>query len=336
MPIPFLLIGALIAVGAGGVGAGAKGAVKMSQANQIIKEEKEQYDKKKEQFERTEKKCNITLEKLGTLKIDVWRDFELFTKAFERIKNKPQYSGTAANDKYSLPTTELNDIKKVSIAAVKALGASVLAAGAGGALAGGAISGVAAFGVASTGTAIASLSGVAATNATFAAIGGGSLASGGLGIAGGTAILGGMVAAPALAVAGVFMLIKGNSSMDKANEVKQEVATAIKSLNKSIKFLNDLNEACKSMFCELNILHKLYINKVRELSTLTDSKDNFILFTEEERYLLETNILLVKLLKTLTQVEILRMKNDNEQFVDTATVNEAVNNAKKACETMVA
>jgi len=55
------------------------------------------------------------------------------------------------------------------------------------------------FGTASTGTAIANLSGAAASNAMWAAIGGGSLASGGLGIAGGVAIL----SAGTLTVAGI-------------------------------------------------------------------------------------------------------------------------------------
>jgi hypothetical protein len=47
----------------------------------------------------------------------------------------------------------------------------------------GAWSGAMAFGAASTGTAISALSGIAATNATLAFLGGGSLAAGGLGIA---------------------------------------------------------------------------------------------------------------------------------------------------------
>ncbi|WP_351078154.1 hypothetical protein [Shewanella sp. CAL98-MNA-CIBAN-0140] len=51
-------------------------------------------------------------------------------------------------------------------------------------------------GSASTGTAISSLSGVAATNATLAWFGGGSLATGGAGMAGGFWVLGGIVAAP--------------------------------------------------------------------------------------------------------------------------------------------
>lgn len=55
------------------------------------------------------------------------------------------------------------------------------------------------LGSASTGTALSSLTGAAYWNATLAAFGGGSLATGGLGIAGGTVVLGGLVALPALA-----------------------------------------------------------------------------------------------------------------------------------------
>lgn len=97
--------------------------------------------------------------------------------------------------------------------------ANVLAGGAGGAAAGAAIGGAAAygtfmaavsFGSASTGTAIAGLSGVAASNAALALLGGGTLAAGGAGIAGGTLFLTSIVATPAvlLAVGGLAWMIK--------------------------------------------------------------------------------------------------------------------------------
>lgn len=89
------------------------------------------------------------------------------------------------------------------------------------------------FATASTGTAIASLSGAAATNATLAFFGGGSLAAGGLGIAGGTAVLGGLVAGPALAVIGFVVGSKASANLDnaysnlsKAEEFKEEMNTA--------------------------------------------------------------------------------------------------------------
>lgn len=87
----------------------------------------------------------------------------------------------------------------------------------------GAYSGAVAFGTASTGTAIATLSGAAASNATLAFLGGGTLAAGGLGVAGGAMILGGLVAAPALAVLGLFM---GSSASKNLSRARSNMAKA--------------------------------------------------------------------------------------------------------------
>lgn len=96
----------------------------------------------------------------------------------------------------------------------------------------GAYGGAMTFGAASTGTAIASLSGAAATNATLAFLGGGSLAAGGLGVAGGTMVLGGLVAGPALAVLGFTLSAKASANLDnarsnlaKAREIAESLAT---------------------------------------------------------------------------------------------------------------
>ena len=62
----------------------------------------------------------------------------------------------------------------------------------------GCIWGVMALGTASTGAAIGGLTGVAATNATLAWLGGGALAAGGGGMALGSMVLGGIIAGPAL------------------------------------------------------------------------------------------------------------------------------------------
>lgn len=71
---------------------------------------------------------------------------------------------------------------------------------------------VAAYGTASTGTAISTLSGIAAYNATMASLGGGSLATGGMGILGGGAVMGGV----AIAVTGAVYI--GFRIYDKKQE----------------------------------------------------------------------------------------------------------------------
>ncbi|MEV6422839.1 helix-turn-helix transcriptional regulator [Streptomyces sp. NPDC051662] len=112
---------------------------------------------------------------------------------------------------------------------------------AGGAAAYGAFTAAALFGTASTGAAISTLSGVAATNATLALLGGGTLAAGGAGMAGGILLLTGMVAAPvaALAAAG-FYVVKQRRNKKEELRLRTEVEAAEAALNQSQKGFDTL------------------------------------------------------------------------------------------------
>lgn len=112
-----------------------------------------------------------------------------------------------------------------------------LAAGTGGVAAGTAVGGAAAygtfvaaaaFGTASTGAAISGLSGIAATNATLALLGGGTLAAGGAGIAGGTMVLAGIVAAPTVVLfaGGLAWMAKRNRKQRQEFDAQLEEAEA--------------------------------------------------------------------------------------------------------------
>jgi hypothetical protein len=83
--------------------------------------------------------------------------------------------------------------------------AGVVGAGASAVATTGAMAAVGAYGTASTGTAIASLSGAAAQNATLAWFGGGAASAGGFGTAGGVVVLTAGVAIVAIAVTAVVM-----------------------------------------------------------------------------------------------------------------------------------
>lgn len=102
----------------------------------------------------------------------------------------------------------------------------VLSAGFGGMVGGsmalGAWAIVSAIGTASTGTAIGTLSGVAATNATLAWFGGGALAAGGAGMSGGMLVLGGIVAAPIIYFAAKGAWTKARAFQDQEVLVAQE------------------------------------------------------------------------------------------------------------------
>lgn len=107
----------------------------------------------------------------------------------------------------------------------------------GAAVAFGAYNGTILLASASTGTAISTLSGVAATNATLAWLGGGSIAAGGGGMALGTLVLGGLVAAPALAIFGYFIGSKGEEAL----------ANAQSNLEKANSFADSMNKVCDQL-----------------------------------------------------------------------------------------
>ena len=110
------------------------------------------------------------------------------------------------------------------------LGAGALGGGAGAAVGAGAATvtymTVASIATASTGAAISALSGAAATSATLAAIGGGSLAAGGLGIAGGTAMLTGIVTIPVLLVATGAVVASGGRILEKQRAAERKIERA--------------------------------------------------------------------------------------------------------------
>ncbi|MFW9604166.1 MAG: hypothetical protein ACMV0F_04365, partial [Trichlorobacter sp.] len=124
------------------------------------------------------------------------------------------------------------------------------------------------FGTASTGTAIGSLTGAAATNATLAYLGGGAAAMGGGGMVAGTAVLGGLVALPALILTGVFSHVSANKKIKEIEEKEYEIIQATEDCEKallsfdliskrSIEITTALDKARSAFEIELN---KIYLS----------------------------------------------------------------------------
>ncbi|MER6347207.1 helix-turn-helix domain-containing protein [Streptomyces sp. NPDC001595] len=136
-------------------------------------------------------------------------------------------------------------------------------AAAGGAAAYGAFTAAALFGTASTGAAISTLSGVAATNATLALLGGGTLAAGGAGMAGGALLLTGMVAAPAAALAAAgFYVLRQRRNKKEEERLRTEVEAAEAALDQSQQgfdiMVDVLHRATATMeYVELHGTHAL-------------------------------------------------------------------------------
>jgi hypothetical protein len=123
---------------------------------------------------------------------------------------------------------------------------------------------VSTFGAASTGAAIAQLSGVAASNATLAWFGGGSLAAGGAGMSGGALVLGGLVAIPLVVIAA-----KGTHS--KAKEVEDEtikVDEATKKLKEQIDAMIEMMPFVLSKKEEADVVCSAFIEKMTSLRNI--------------------------------------------------------------------
>ena len=158
---------------------------------------------------------------LQELRLAIWKEeMGEFVELFDKIKNV-ELVGKLENcsDTY-IPDVkeEIKAIQEYSISA----GGTLKVAGSAVSLAAGGIAGVVAWngamalGTASTGATIAGLTGAAATNATLAWFGGGSLVAGGGGMAAGAVVLGIIGFVPVVAVASGVSLIMSRWKLSKA------------------------------------------------------------------------------------------------------------------------
>ncbi len=228
MPLPILFIGIIAATGATGAGAGIKAGFDQHKAKLLNNNSNDRLETSAYRLENARLQCRDALEALGKEKLFVLNgSMQRFLDLFTQLKNVDFRDSLGLEE---LKNFHIDQKEFEELAAPKTLAGS-LAAGAIGGVAGGAITALGAYSAAgalasaSTGTAISTLSGIAAQNATLAFFGGGSLAAGGMGVAGGTMILSGFVAGPALLVLGSVVGAKAAKNLDnaKANAAMTDV-----------------------------------------------------------------------------------------------------------------
>lgn len=315
MPLPLILgIGAAIA-GVAGLGSGIAGGVKMKDANDTMKMAQNKQEAAKKKFEDTNKKTTLKMDDLGTLEMNILASFGRFSDAFEKIKNRPDFKDLNM-EKYNIPKFDAEELKKVSV------GAGVLAGGLGGAAsgtaggfaaAGATTAAVMALGTASTGTAIASLSGVAATNATLAALGGGAIAAGGGGMALGTAVLGGATLGVGLLVGGIIFNVTGSKISDKADEAYSQACKTEETVNKICAYLDELYRYADKYLDSLKRANTFYSAKLERLEKLVETTTDWRQFTDDQKVMTQNLVLLVGLLNKMCKVKlVLKGSNEND------------------------
>lgn len=236
MPLPLLFIATAAVTTAWGVKKTIKAGIDNSNAKHINERANERVEDASRELDKQRKAVGVSLDKLGEQKLFILNNsINEFLYAFDKIKNVDfaESEGLSELSKLHIDQKTFTDLRAMENFAASFVGGTVAGAASGAIAAFGAYGAATTFATASTGTAIASLSGAAATNATLAFFGGGSLAAGGLGMAGGTAVLGGLVAGPALLVMGAIVGAKASKNLDnayanraKADEICEQLKTA--------------------------------------------------------------------------------------------------------------
>ena len=234
MPLPLLFIGVAAATGMFGIGNTVKAGVDAKDAKRINKSANELVQEATDYLNAQRHACGNSLTNLGSEKIAVLNGtISDFLDVFMRIKNVDfrESEGLDELQRLHIDEKEFVELRKMVNFAGNVAGGAVAGTAGGALVAFGAYGAAQALAFASTGTAISALSGAAATNATLAFFGGGSLAAGGLGMAGGTLVLGGLVAGPALLVMGLIAGKAAKKGLDQAYTNRAEAVQIAAQLN---------------------------------------------------------------------------------------------------------
>ncbi|MTD44892.1 hypothetical protein GKE82_11460 [Conexibacter sp. W3-3-2] len=229
MPLPVVAAAWAIAAAAGsGAGAGGLGIKKQRDASRAVKAKKGEFHIAEAVTAKHRADCEQAFTLLGAAKVEAMSEALVpFHAAFSQLKNVDFEADVSDENSPALDAVSLAEAGRLSMTALDALG-GVAGAGAAAMLASqAATQGVMAVGAASTGTSLSALSGAAANNAMLAWMGGGSIASGGGGMALGSTMLTGIAAAPAVLVGGVFLFHKGRGAEARADQFAADVDTAL-------------------------------------------------------------------------------------------------------------
>lgn len=310
MPLPFILGGIAAVAGAAGVASGVSGAKKMKDANDTMKSAQNRHEKNIERLEDHNKMMTQKLDTLGKKELEILKSFERFSKAIEKIQNKPEFKAYK-KESIEIPKYNVEELKKVSVEAGVLLGSLGGAAGTAG--------GFAAVGVS---TAVAS-------DVTLSALGGGAIAAGGGGMALGSAVLGAATLGVGLLVGGVIFNVTGGSLSDKADEAWNQMRKAEKEIDKICVYFDELRDVAYKYILSLEKVERSYKYNLNRLENILRVKRDWNYFSDEEKLITENTILLVGLLYNMCKVELVLKSNSEDKLnrINKVKVDETIQGA---------
>lgn len=309
MPIPIIIGAAAAAAGVYGAVKGISGAIDHNDAKNINNDAESMVNSAQRKIEEHRESTNRTIEDYGQRKLRAFNGVVSdFIDTFGMLKNveltnSPELEKLNANNFSDTTLVELRQ----NYQALKDAGLGVGAGMTGGAaLAFGAYNGTMLLATASTGTAISSLGGAAATNATLAWLGGGSLAAGGYGMAGGMMVLGSMVAGPALAIFGHILGNKGEEALNNARSNMEQAKTirddAVLTVNK-LEAIEQVTSLANKVFSAISGQLRHAVHDLKEI--IETAGVNFQQYSEEERNMVFVSVKYAQLLKAMIDTAIL-------------------------------
>ena len=327
-------VGAIATSGAIGAATAVDGLNKLSKASDIREFAEEKYDKARIDFNKIEKSTNDELEALGKKKISAWNDLGRFVETYNKITHIEDLPEELKLDKeLHFDENGLANITVLAISLKDTLTGGAVSLTAGNLIGLATSTGFTSIATASTGTAIAGLHGAAATNASLAALGGGSLSAGGLGVAGGTIVANALTFAPAAAIGGIFLSNKGSKSLDDANALKRQVERLIKKMDEAKFELTRLGQLANSVELSLTNFSAIFNEKLTWLISKVEQETDFRKYSIDEQKMTFLTGQLATIVKDLTCAQLMTDEKETK-VVDDNEIVDVINSCNKKWKTL--
>ena len=309
MPIPLLFAGIGVATGVLGIGKAIKAGIDQKEARETNGEADNIIENASKKIDSCRRDCGSALDKLGKRKIQILdQSIKPFIIEFEKLNRVELAESKGLNELHKLVLDQKSFIELKKLQSMATSMASGVTSGtlAGALTAFGAYGAASALATASTGTAIASLSGAAATNATLAFFGGGSLAAGGLGISGGMLVLGGLVTGPALAVLGTVVGAKASANRDKAYSNLSRARAFKEEMDVAADLCIGIKDRAIMFDQFLESLNSIFTKLIDEMTqTIKNRGNDYAKFSEEEKKIVAETLAMAGAVKSILDTPIL-------------------------------
>jgi hypothetical protein len=278
MPLPLIpvIIGGAALMGGGfGIKKGYDGVSGVLEAKRRAEDAQMRGKSAVEELERMRDRVNACADAYGRQMSAVRaKTFGMFISFVEALGQRGSVKAIEALDEVSVTYPDVKELRIEAMKPHSLAGGTFTMIGAATGAGAGATGLIGLLGTASTGTAISTLGGAAASNATLAWLGGGAVAAGGGGMAVGTLVLGGIVAAPACIMGGLVLAREGAKALRQATEYEAGVEDEIAKINQVHDFLDAVTTRINELRGLVRRINRRACNALKGLDPAVFDVDN--------------------------------------------------------------